>query len=255
MPNIDNGYFEYSLTGTGENCIVFMNGFRIKFDSWDRVCGKIPGNYSMLLFNRLGVGSSLKATTKQTGSVVVTEIHEFLSKIQIKPPYLLVAHSLGGIYANLYARTFPNDVSGVVFVEAPHPSEIALQRNFKPPVILRAINDGIKRFEKIFDRFKYSEDECIEETVLQVQNSGSFPNVPVTVVSGTKRMPFVPQEAFDTHLRFQVMLLNLSEHSKQWKCNESGHFPQLTEPDVVANAITETAMETRSEQTLQRTSR
>ncbi len=239
MAIINKEYFEYSLIGTGSKTIVFFNGFRMKFDTWDKVFTNIPENNKIILFNRLGVGSSSKATKKQTGSVVVNEIHRFLTNLEIQPPYLLVAHSLGGIYANLYARTFPNDVSGIVFVDAPHPSEILEQRKFKPPMILQVLLNGIKKFEKLFDKYRYSEDECIEETILQIQNANPFPNIPVTVITGTKKMPFVPQEAFKTHLHYQNKLLILSEYSRQYKCNESGHFPQITEPEIVVNAIIE----------------
>jgi len=149
------------------------------------------------------------------------------------------------ITPNLYARTYPNNVSGVVLIDAPHPSEIAEQRCFKAPLILRMINEGVKRIEKMFDKFKYSEDECIEETVSQIENSVSFPNLPVAVLSGTKKMPFVPQAAFENHLRYQAELLYLSNNSKQYICCESGHFPQITEPEIVINTIIETAGEAK----------
>ncbi len=246
VQNIDDGQFEYNLIGNGKQNVVFINGFRMKFDSWNKVYPNIAENYSVLLFNRHGVGSSSKATIKQTGNVVVNEIHTFLSKLEIKPPYLFVAHSLGGIYANLFIRTYPNEVSGVVFVDAPHPSEIVELRAFRSPLILRAINEGIKSIERMFDKFKYSEDECIEETVSQIQGAGSFPNVPVTVLSGTKKMPFVPPEAFDIHLRYQRKLLVLSKHSRQYFCNKSSHFPQITEPEIVIEAIMETAGEVKN---------
>lgn len=245
MTNFAKGHFEYSLIGTGAQSIVFLNGYRMKFDCWDKVCANISNEYRIFLYNRRGVGASCKASVKQTGHVIIDELHGFLSKLEIKSPRLLVAHSLGGIYANLYARTFSNDVSGVVFVDSPHPSEIIEQRNFQPPLLLRVVNEGIKRIEKIFDPLKYSEDECIEETVVQIQSAGPFPDVPVTVISGTKKMPFVPQVAFDAHLRCQEKLLDLAERSRQIKCIKSGHFPQVTEPEKVAHAIEETAHEAR----------
>lgn len=245
MPNIDDRYFEYSLTENGSDTVVFLNGFRINFNSWNKVITELSANYSMLLFNRLGVGSSSRATTEQTGDVVVNDIREFVFGLELKAPYYLVAHSLGGIYANLYARTFPEEVSGVVFVDAPHPLEIEKQRNYKAPLFLRAINELVKSVEKRIDKYRYSEDECIEETITQIQNAPLFPNIPVAVVSGIKKMGFVPQGSFDIHLYFQEKLLDLSEHAVQYTCGESGHFPQLTEPKVVANVIRETIQRTR----------
>lgn len=243
MSGFCDNHFEYRKIGAGERSIIFLNGFRMKYDSWGDVYNNLPEGYSILLFNRLGVGSSSKARVRQTGSVVVNDVHGFLSRLEMKAPYLFVAHSLGGIYANLYARTYPNEVSGVVFVDAPHPSEVIEQHAFRPPLILDAINEGVKNIEKIFDKFKYSEDECIDETISQIQASGLFPNVPVAIVTGKKKMPFVPQAAFDTHLAFQMELLELSARSKHYLCNNSGHFPQVTEPEIVVEAIIDTVDE------------
>ena len=244
MTDINKKLFEFKLIGSGEKNIVFVNGFRMKFDSWNKVYPKISEDYRVLLFNRHGVGKSSKAEIKQTGIAVVEDIHKFLSKLEIQPPYIFVAHSLGGIFANLYARTYPNEVSGMVFVDAPHPLEVEEQNKFKPPSVVRAINDGIKSIEKLFDRLKYSEDECIDETISQLLNTAPFPNIPIAVVSGTKKMPFVPEKAFEIHQRYQLKLLDLSKHSKHYFCGGSGHFPQVTEPEIVVSAIIGTANET-----------
>ena len=231
---------DFKLINNGELNIVFLNGFRMDYASWDKVYPEISKNNQVLLFNRRGVGSSAKAIENQTGKIIVSELYQLLKELELKPPYLLVAHSLGGVFANLFARTYPNDVSGVVFVDAPHPSEIVEQKKFKAPLLLRAINDVVKRIEKHFDKYKYSEDESIEETGTQLEKSGLFPDIPIAIVSGTKKMPFMPKKAFDIHLNFQSKLLGLTKESRQYLCNQSGHFPQITEPEIVITAILET---------------
>ncbi|MCG8428496.1 MAG: alpha/beta hydrolase [Chromatiales bacterium] len=237
MPKVDSSHLEYKRIGSGGANVVFLNGFRMNFESWDKVYPEVATNHNVLLFNRRGVGSSPKATVVQTGHGIVEEIRALLSRLALDPPYLFVGHSLGGIFANLYARLYPDEVLGVVFVDAPHPLEIAEQKKHKPPLIVRTLNEGVKAIEKLFDKFKYSEDECIEQSVFQIQNAASFPNVPVAVVSGTKKMPFVPETAFEVHQHYQTKLLDLSSHSKRYLCENSGHFPQITEPDKVALAI------------------
>lgn len=237
MQNIDNTKLEYKFIGNGKKTIIFLNGFRMNFESWDKVYPKLCKNYRILLFNRLGVGSSAKATTRQSGKVIIDEMDKLLLALDITPPYLFVAHSLGGIFANLYARDKPNNISSLVFVDSSHPLEIIEQKKFKLPFLIGLVNDGVKTIEKIFDKFKFSEDECIKETLEQIEKSGSFPNIPIAIVSGTKKMPFIPQESFNIHLYYQKMLLDLSPHSKQYLCHKSGHFPQITEPEIVTKAI------------------
>lgn len=228
---------DYKLLGSGDTSVIFLNGFRMHFNSWDRVYPAVAGNSRVLLINRAGTGSSPKAQVPQSGDVVVSSVRYTTTQTGMKPPFVLVCHSLGGIFTNLYARMFPSEVIGVVFVESPHPLEIIQQKKLKIPFPLGAINEGVKRIEKLFDPYKFSEDEYIHETLDQLNAAGSFPNVAVSVVTGAKKMPLVPQRAFNLHTQFQVELLNLSGRSRHFICKNSGHFPQITDSDVVVSAI------------------
>ena len=229
--------FEHRLMGSGETTAVFLNGFRMHFNSWDKVYPDIAKSHRVLLLNRAGVGLSPKAQVPQTGRVVVDSLRQTIWRAGVKPPYVLVGHSLGGIFANLYVRMFPAEVAGVVFVESAHPLEIIEQKQIPPPFLLRALNNGVKAIEKLFDRYKFSEDDCIEETVRQLEAAGDFPDIPLTVVTGVRKMPMVPQRAFDLHIQFQKKLLQLSRRSRYLVCEGSGHFPQLTESGLVIAAI------------------
>ena len=238
---VDNNiHMEYQRIDNGSINIVFLNGFRIQYKTWDKVYPELASESSVFLFNRRGVGSSSKATISQDGKTVISEMHAFFSNLALNPPYLLVAHSLGGIFANLYSRVYPDEVAGVVFVDSPHPSEVTEQKTISPPIVLSTVINGIKTVEKLFDKFKYSEDECIEETLSQIESAGHFPDIPIGVVSGTEKMPFVPEKAFDIHQRYQRKMLSLSPKSTHYICEESGHFPQITEPEKVIVAIRNT---------------
>jgi pimeloyl-ACP methyl ester carboxylesterase len=45
----------------------------------------------------------------------------FLTNAGVPPPYILVGHSIGGIYARQFARDYPSDVAGLVFVSLSTP--------------------------------------------------------------------------------------------------------------------------------------
>jgi pimeloyl-ACP methyl ester carboxylesterase len=47
----------------------------------------------------------------------VEDLHELLAAAGEAGPYVLVAHSYGGVVAMLYARTYPADVAGLVMVD------------------------------------------------------------------------------------------------------------------------------------------
>ena len=78
----------------------------------------------MLAYDRLDTGGSDKSSSPQSGDKILSTLDGLLETLEIEPPYILVAHSLGGLYANLFARRNPERVSAVIMVEASHPSEI-----------------------------------------------------------------------------------------------------------------------------------
>jgi pimeloyl-ACP methyl ester carboxylesterase len=48
----------------------------------------------------------------------IYELHTLLQKAGVKPPYILVGHSLGGIIARLFEKKYPDEVKGLVLVDA-----------------------------------------------------------------------------------------------------------------------------------------
>lgn len=125
----------------------------------------------------------------------------------------------------------------VVLVDAPHPDEIKRQKEFKPPWLLRVINNGLKKIEARYDPYRHSEDECVFDTLRQIEAIGSFPAIPLAVITGGKKMPFVPAASFSLHLKYQSALTALSPNSVHIMADKSGHFPQITEPELILNAL------------------
>lgn len=227
---------DFKVVGSGVP-IVFFNGFRMHYESWDSVYTAIEKSNKVILYNRSGVGASPRASRRQTAKEVVEAFEALMLELSIHEKIVIVAHSLGGLYANYFSRIHPEKVLGLVLVESPHPLEIEIQKNIKIPFLINIINESLKKVEKLFDPYKFSEDECINDTLFDLKNAPAFPDVPVAIVTGTKKMPFVPELSFSTHTEYQKKLLQLSPYSKQFLCESSGHFPQITEPFLVVSAI------------------
>jgi pimeloyl-ACP methyl ester carboxylesterase len=50
----------------------------------------------------------------------VNELREELDRRNIHPPYVLVGHSLGGLYMQYFARNFPAEVTGLLLIDSTH---------------------------------------------------------------------------------------------------------------------------------------
>jgi pimeloyl-ACP methyl ester carboxylesterase len=58
----------------------------------------------------------------------VEELREILHHLKIKPPYLLVGHSYGGLSMRLFASMYPQEVVGLVLEDAAHENQYVLSQ-------------------------------------------------------------------------------------------------------------------------------
>ena len=83
-----------------------------------RVCAyDRPGTYAKIGEEILPSRSDAIAQPR-TVPEVVAELHALLQAAEVPGPYVLAGHSLGGFLARLYASTYPDEVVGLVLVDA-----------------------------------------------------------------------------------------------------------------------------------------
>lgn len=231
--------FEYVVQGEGEPAVVLLGGAGMEMFGWFRVFPPLAEHTRVFVYNRLGIGKSSKADGALDGVRIVQDMRSLLMHADIRPPFILVGHSVGGLYANLFARMYPADVAGVVMVDATHPDEPERMKTVPRSFIARGLERVLKGLSAIGGSKEPVEADFVEETTAQIASASPFPNVPLTVVTGTKKMLFVPRASFEAHLACQRELPTLSSQSKQVIAAGSGHFPHITEPNIVVEAIRE----------------
>src|SRR5438128_2202181 len=62
----------------------------------------------------------VSASRFRTTLDVVKDLHFLLSKVGVPPPYVLVGHSIAGFNVRVFTAYYPEDVAGVVLVDASH---------------------------------------------------------------------------------------------------------------------------------------
>ncbi|NEN83947.1 alpha/beta fold hydrolase [Paenibacillus elgii] len=104
--------------GSGSPTIILEAGSGETSLSWRNIPEQLAEFATVVTYDRAGYAWSEKANTARTGANIVQELHSALKKEGIDGPYLLVGHSLGGLYARLFAQTYPNDITGLVLIDA-----------------------------------------------------------------------------------------------------------------------------------------
>ncbi len=106
--------------------IVFENGSGTTLTEWTKnksffQCAKQYGN--LFMYDRSGLGKSppdfsMSIKKPMTAQLINSKLMKLLKKRNIKPPYILVAHSYGGLYAGYFARKYPKLVKAVLMIDS-----------------------------------------------------------------------------------------------------------------------------------------
>jgi pimeloyl-ACP methyl ester carboxylesterase len=235
--DVNGATLQYIQSGTGSPTIVLVNGSGGPVEGWLKVHGALEELGTVFAYNRPGIGGSSKPAVPQTGDVVVATLRELLNTAGLAPPYLLVGHSLGGLFVNLFARQFPQEVSGVVMLDATAPEDVSVMAAHQS-AFQRCIQWAL---DALLGKNAFGETEHLARTVELIQQSGPFPAVPLIVVTGGKPALSwaTPAPALAARAENQRRLAALSPQGRQVMAQRSGHFPQFSEPAVVVNAIRE----------------
>lgn len=114
--------------GEGSPTVIFEAGFGAWSDGWTKVQPVVGTFTRACSYDRAGLGWSETSTETRTPEHIATELYRLLVNAGVQPPYVLVGHSLGGKSIRLFADMYPEEVSGLVFVDAQHESAEPIDR-------------------------------------------------------------------------------------------------------------------------------
>ena len=239
-----------------------------------RSCG---GPAHVCSYDRAGLGYSDPVSEPRTSRVIAQELHELLRAAGVKPPYILVGHSMGGYDVRLYAHLYPTDVAGMVLVDASHPDqdnrfpaelkkmEGAWRRDAE--LLEFAAPFGVPRLLGMCDadahvraadcnwnsaREAVAELKAFPESAAQTAATGSLGDLPLSVLSHDPDKPsseMPPDLARSVNMEWEKMqeeMAHLSTRGTQTIARNSAHYIQNDRPDVVINAVHSIVDQSRS---------
>ena len=100
--------------GSGGPTVIFEAGIGATNLNWRHIQETVSRFTGTASDDLGGLGFSSRCLTARTPVNIAQELHNAAERAEIKPPYILVGHSFGGLVMRRYALLYPEDVSGVV---------------------------------------------------------------------------------------------------------------------------------------------
>ncbi len=241
LEKIGNRNVEFALTRHDTPPVVFENGLGGRMEWWEKVLPEISNDTTTFAYNRPGYGNSDPPATPRDGLHIVDELKALLRDKGMKPPYILVGHSLGGLYMQLYARRYPEEVSVLILIDSTHPQQLdgegALEKqSFLTRGLLGILVTGTAKDEL----------DLLPQTGKQVLDLPTLSGKPIFILSASKPLDEKSMVADDANAK-RKDIARLYPGSKQiWV--DSGHGIPLEKPEMVVAAIREALLLSRSNQ-------
>ena len=252
--------------GEGGPTVVLEAGYRNNAEVWDTVAlpagaagdAVWPGVAAVTrvcAYDRPGTVGGLSRSDPvpmpRTAGDIATDLHRLLAAARVPGPYVLVGHSLGGPVVRLYASTYPDEVAGLVLVDA------------LPEGLWEGLRAALTPAQwDLYQRLATQAPAGLEDDpeLEWVDFEGSFAQVreaaaaaplrpmPLVVLSaGRPLQSELPPDAlpsdypFDTFDRVradhQRALATLVPGARFVVARQSGHYIQVDQPELVIEAV------------------
>jgi pimeloyl-ACP methyl ester carboxylesterase len=121
MVSVGNHELHIRCMGEGSPTVILESGSpatSIEWSAW--VQPEVAKATRVCAYDRAGLGWSEAGPTLRDAEQITSELHTLLENAGIEGPYVLVGHSVGGHHVRVYAERYPDEVAGMVLVDATH---------------------------------------------------------------------------------------------------------------------------------------
>jgi pimeloyl-ACP methyl ester carboxylesterase len=258
---IGNGRHLYlECHGKGGPTIILESGYHNSSDPWSQseaatpavgpaVLPALAGGHRVCAYDRPGTlryadppsvtDRSSPVAMPRTAQDVVGDLHALLAAAHVPGPYVLVGHSLGGLFARLYAQTYPDQVRAIMFVDA-FPVEIPSLMGSDWATYRQALDEPLPQFTNS-PAFEVID---IDKSVAQVAAAPAFPPIPTIVLTRTEPFLIPPTVPAEQGAKLEQVwqqatsdLVALRPQAPHIIATGSDHFIQIHQPDLVVAGV------------------
>lgn len=178
-----------------------------------------------------GTDRSTPVPQPHTIAADVDDIVALIGSARLAGPFIVVAHSYGGLIADLLARTRPDLVSALVMVDP--------VSEFLPKVGSPAQNAAFDRDGRV-PAVPDGEGVLYDDAFRRISDAPPLPNVPAAVLSSGKFFPpqlLTPENYTQAQIHRANDMLATALHTTNQVVADSGHNVMLYEPATVVDTV------------------
>jgi len=240
---VDGAGLHLRCEGAGPTTVVLIAGFGGSIENWGTIGPTVARTTRVCAYDRFGDGASDAPPAPQTFAPEAADLHALLQAADEPGPYIIVGHSFGGAEAVTFASMFPNEVGGLLLVDA------------SPPAWNTAIcavpddgSDTSHVFQALCAQLS-KPDNNVEQLdaptafaqVATVNSLSGFPMIVATADHHSYPGLAASEEARldDVWNAGQAHWMSLAPSAQLITVDNTGHNIQLDRPDVVLDKIHE----------------
>jgi pimeloyl-ACP methyl ester carboxylesterase len=116
-----DGRWYVTIKGQGQFTLVIEPCLGAPSPEWWPIQDALANRARVVTYDHAGYGWSEASAAPRTSAQIAIELHAVLHDANICGPYVLIGHSQGGLYAQHFARLYPDEVAGCIFLDPVSP--------------------------------------------------------------------------------------------------------------------------------------
>lgn len=238
-------YSLYTRTGGSKQPqVVLMTGLGGSTQDWADMEDELSKIATFINYDREGLGKSAWQQKAKDSKTIAEELHALILAKNIQPPYILVAHSLAGIHARVYAGLYPTEVAGMVLVD-PTPENLidsvlaTLPEELREAIIEQISAEEAAALQALPEGGLKEEFKATQACYQQARALNYTTNAPIAILSSLKLEENDTQENKELAKKLRDDLLKQISTgvNKHYLSTNAGHYIQKEDPALVREAI------------------